>query len=700
MPNNSQLQLTSLDFDTIKQNLITFLQGQSQFQDYNFQGSAINALLDVLTYNTFYNAYYMNMIANEMFLDSAIMRENIVSHAKLLGYLPTSAVASQTFLNVVVQKSVTDPTLSLNLPRFTQFAALGSGGTSYSFYTADDTHYVANNGTTFTFNNVMVKEGTPVVKSYIMDTTNNPSQIFDLVDTGIDVSTIQVSVQTSSTNPTYNVFTLAQNATQVTANSHVYYIEEGSNQNYLIYFGDGIIGANLVNQNIITVSYLVTKADAANGLQKFSLQSNLININGFQGPVTSNVTATAASNGGSPIESPNKIKFAAPLTFVAQNRIVTKNDYISQINAKYPYFDAVTVWGGEEVNPPVYGKVYVSAKPKNGFVVTTAEQNYLLNNILKPISVLTVTAEFVQPDYDFLNFNLNVNYNPKQTTLSSTQLQSAIAGTINSYVSAYLNTFNANFAFSKLLALVDNTDPSIESSSATIYLQKKLTPTLNVGDTYVINFGTPLHRGITNDRVYSKPYFIAKDSYGNDQQCYIEETPYSFSGIDSYQIINPGSGYTSAPVIKIDGDGVGANAYTVIVNGQINSVVIDNQGVNYTTAAFVDPITNSEVLTTGGGNNGQITAVLGQLYGTLRTFYYDVNNVKQILNTNAGIINYNAGTLTLSNFYTSGVGNSAGILNIYAQPLNDNFASNNNIILTYDSFDPSALEINLNIVST
>jgi hypothetical protein len=695
MATNSQLQITSLDFDTIKQNFITFLQSQSQFQDYNFQGSAINILLDVLSYNTFYNAFYMNMVASEMFLDSAILRQNIVSHAKLLGYTPTSATASQAFLNVVVQKAISDSTLSLNLPRFTQFATQTANGSSYSFYTVDDTGYVANNGTSFTFNDVQVKQGTPVVKSFIYTASSNPTQSFSLVDQGIDISTLQVVVQTSTSNPSYNVFTLAQDATQVTANSNVYFINEDANQSYVIYFGDGIIGTSLQDQNIIKVSYLITDADAANGLQNFSLQTALpLSI------TSSTVTTTVPSAGGSPIEDANSIKFAAPLSFVAQNRIVTKNDYISQINKRYPYFDAVTVWGGEELVPPIYGKVFVSAKPKNGFVVTAAEQNYLINDIIRPISVLTVTPVFVQPDYNFLNFTINVNYDTTKTVLTSTQLQSAVGSSVNTFVANYLNKFNASFAFSKFLATIDATDPSIQSSSVSLYIEKQITPTLNKLETYTINYGTPLHRGITNDRVYTSPYFISQDSHGNDRQCYIEETPYSFSGIDGYIITNPGSGYTSAPSIAIDGDGVGANAYAVIVNGQVASVVIDKSGENYTTAAFVDPNSGSETLTTGGGTGAQITPVLGQLYGTLRTYYFDSNHVKQIINPNAGTIDYNNGIVTLQNFYATSIGNDIGILSVFAEPVSDNFSSNNNIIITYDPTNPKALTINLTKVSS
>jgi hypothetical protein len=683
--NTSQLQITSLDFDSIKQNFITYLQSQSQFADYNFQGSSFNVLLDILAYNTFYNAFYMNMIANEMFLDSAALRSSVISQAKTIGYTPRSSTAAEAIVDLTITKVPSDHTTSLNVPRFTQFAAKSLTGTSYSFYTVDDSEYEANNGTTFTFNSLVIKEGVPTKKSFLYSSATNPSQYFDLVDRNIDTSTLQVIVQNSTTNPTYNVYTLAEDATQVSANSNVYYIEEGPNQNYLIYFGDGILGKSLVDQNIITVSYLITNADAANELQIFQLQSNLLD-----GSVPT-VSTLSSSSGGSPIENIDSIKFSAPKSFISQNRIVTKNDYITQINKKYPYFDAINVWGGDEINPPVYGKVFISAKPKNGFAVTTNQQNYLINEILKPLSVLTVTAEYVPADYDYINFSLIVNYDPTKTTLTQQQLATAIANTVATYTNNNLNTFNGTFKYSKFLSAIDSTDQSIESSSATIYLQKQIFPTLGESQTYNLNFGTPLHQGVTNDRLYSSPYFIALDAAGNEQQCYIEETPFSYGGITTVTIESPGYNYTTPPTIIIEGDGLGANAYPMVVNGQINSIVIDNSGNNYTTAAIV--------LEGGGGGTGAvlIPIISGQT-GKLRTYYFDTNNVKQILNANAGTINYLTGEVTLNNFYPISIGGTQSVLSIYAQPYSQNFSTNNQIVLTYDENNSAALSVTVNMI--
>jgi hypothetical protein len=685
MANTSQLQINNLDFDTIKKNLITYLQSQTQFQDYNFEGSSLNIILDILAYNTFYNSFYMNMIANEMFLDSAILRSSVVSQAKALGYTSRSATAAQASLNVSIFKSSSDTTTSLYLPRFTQFASQSVNGKSYSFYTVDDTVSVANSGNTFSFSYITVKEGTPVIKQFGVDNSTNPTQTFDLVDANIDTSTLMVTVQNSITNPTYNVFTLAEDATQVYANSNVYFLEEGDNQNYVIYFGDGVLGAQLPDQSLITVSYLTTDSDQANDLGTFYLQSAILS------GATSSVTAIAPSSGGSQQESIESIKYTAPKSWIAQNRIVTKNDYITMINKNYPYFDAVTVWGGEELNPPVYGKVFISAKPKGGFVVTSDQKNYLINNVLKPLSVLTVTADYVDADYNYLNFILNVNYVPSQTSYSQQQLASLIANTVSNYANTNLNAFNGSFKYSKFLTAIDETDPSIQSSSSLIYLEKKLSPALNTVATYTVNYGTALHQGITNDRLYTSPYFISKDAYGNEQQCYIEETPFSYGGLIDVLIENPGSKYITAPQILIEGDGLGANAYPVLVNGQINSVVIDAAGNNYTTMTMV--------LTGGGGSGGSLYPIISGSTGKLRSYYFDTNNVKQILNPSAGTIDYQKGTVTINNLYPLAIGGTQDVISIYVQPYNYNFSSNNEIILTYDYTNPTALSTTLKPVS-
>ncbi len=685
---DSKLQLTSLDFDSIKQNLKTFLKSQSEFQDFDFEGSAINVLLDLLAYNTFYNGFYLNMIGNEMFLDTAVLRKSVVSHAKLLGYVPRSATASIAYLDVTVNKNPADQTTLLNIPRFTPFASQALNGISYTFYTTDDTAFVANSNTQFAFTMVPVKEGSPVTKSFLVDNATNPEQYFDLVDSGIDTSTLMVNVQISQSNPSFDVYLTTKDVSDVGANSHVYFLEEGTSGNYRIYFGDGIFGKKLDDQNVVNVSYLKTNADAANGSRKFSMQSQL--LAGSLTTATMN-SAYTASAGGTPQETIQSIKFTAPKSFVAQDRAVTKNDYIAMINKDYPYFDAVTVWGGEEEVPPVYGKVFISAKPKNGFEVTASEQQVLLQQVLKPISVLTVTPEYVQADYNYLNFYLTVEYDPKLTHATTQQLQSSIRSAVNDFATSTLNSFNGTFKYSKFLKSIDGVDPSIQSTSAVMFIEKRIRPDLISPQSYIVKFGTELHRGVTNDRVYSSPYFVQADSDGVNQQCYLEETPFSFGGIDQINIDAAGTGYTTNPTLTIVGDGSGANAYAQIVNGKIAKVTIDKRGDQYTTAIIS--------ISGGGGTGATLTPVLAGRIGALRTFYYDSNNIKRILNHDAGTIDYVNGILYINNFGPTDVSESFKTLSIHAQPMNYNFASAKNIVITYDSVGTDSININLVPVS-
>jgi hypothetical protein len=680
MSANSKIQLTNIDFDALKSSLKSFLQNQSQFSDYNFEGAALDILLDILAYNTHYSAFYLNMVANEMFLDTAVLRQTVVSHAKSLGYTPKSATAAQAFVNLIITKANSDPTTLLILPRFTSFAAQSLSGNSYNFVTLDDVS-VQVDDTTFTYNNVEIVEGAPTIKSFLVDNSTNPSQIFDLLDQSIDTSTIQVVVQQSPTNILQTNFTLAQDSTEVGATDNVYFLQEGTDGNYQIYFGDGVIGAQLDNGAVVIVSYVITSADAANGLSVFQLKSNVLSGS------TSNTVGESTSAGGSPIEDVASIKFAAPKAYIAQNRAVTKNDYVALINKNYPFFDAVTIWGGDEEVPPVYGKVFISAKPMDGFAITEAQKQFVIDNIIKPISILTVTPEFVDVDYNYLVLNLNVEYNSQQTTASAGQIISFITNAVNNYANLNLNTFNSEFRLSRMLRAIDDSEQSILSSTATIYIEKQFTPVLNASSTITLNVGFPLHRGTVGDGLFSTPAVSINDLGGVSRQSFVEEVPNSFSGVEEVDILTSGSGYVTAPTLTVVGDGTGANVYAIIVNSKVASVVIDNPGSEYSTAT----ITSSG----GGGSGATFSASLEGKTGLLRTYYFDTNQNKVILNTEAGNINYANGIITLNNFAPTAISNTSGILKILVQPDILSFSSSKQQILTIDPNDINAITVTL-----
>jgi hypothetical protein len=679
--NTSKLQVTALDFDSIKSNLLTFLQSQTQFQDFDFTGAALNSLVDLLAYNTHYNALYLNLVANEMFLDTAVLRSTVVSHAKALGYTPRSTTSPQATVNVSITPAITDNTSILTLPRFSQFSSDSLNGTSYNYVTLDD-QTVTVDGGTFDFTDVQIAEGAPTVVTFLVDSQTNPNQMFPITSANVDTSTLQIIVQTSQTDTTKQTFTLATDLTQIDANATVYFLEEGANASYQIYFGDGVIGQALQDGNILVASYITTSGNASNGLEGFSLQTNLLSGS------TANVTTVNPSAGGSPIETVASIKFTAPKAYVAQNRAVTTNDYVALINKNFPFFDAVTVWGGETQVPPVYGTVFVSGKPKNGFGVTVQQQQLLIKNIIDPISVLTVTPVFVNADFNFLNFAFDVDFDSTQTLLTETQIEAEIIAATRNFANLNFNTFNSTFRLSRLLTAVDSADNSILGSDCSILIQKQLVPALGVSQTYVMNTSVQLLPGTPSAHLFSTPSFTINDAGGVPRQAFIEETPNSFSGLNNIAIINPGTGYSSAPTLTIDGDGTGGNAIATIVNGVVNSVTIDDEGSEYTTA--------SVTANGGGGIGATFSVILQGQFGTLRTFYFDQNNNKVILNTNAGTIDYINGIITLTNFAPIAINNQFNQLNIYVPPAALSFSSTRNIILTLNPNDQNAVTVNLN----
>jgi len=689
---DSRLLVTDLDFNQIKTNLINFLKADPTFTDYNFNSSALSILIDLLAYNTHMNAYYLNMTGNEMFLDTALLRDSVVSQAKALGYTPISTVSPHAVANVVLQPTASIGSVgSLTLPKFTQFLSGAVNGVNYNFITnqAYTAQLNSANGTygSYDFIGVEIYEGTP--QSQIFNVTNDTiPQEFILPDTGIDTTTLEVIVQTSQSNTATQNYTLATDATSIDETSPVYYLDEYTNGQYKIYFGDDIIGKSLAVGNIVIVNYVVTNGTLANGANTFTLMSSSIpNVN-------VSVTSVVAASGGADPESINSIKFSAPKSYAAQNRAVTKNDYIALLNKKYPYFDAISVWGGDEVDPPVYGKVFISAKPKLGYVTTEAEKLKIVNEIIKPYSVMTVTPEIVDPDYTFFNITLNVLYDPKQLTTDTGTLTSGITSAVYNYVNSNLNTFNASFYVSQVLRAVDNSNQSIVASELSFFLEKRFSPSLNEIQNITLNYENELQRfsGLRSTGIYSSPGFTVYDSSNILREAYIEEVPQSFTGVTSVEITDSGTGYKTIPTVTIVGDGSGATAVATVVNGGISKINITNGGSEYTTA---------KVLITGDCTRQAVaTPVINGSTGILRTYYYDSNNIKRVLNTNAGTVDYVNGIVTLVGFNPQSVNSTDGQLSLHAKTVDLNVFSNKNVLLTMDSGDPSAITVTVTPIST
>ena len=687
---NTNIQIADLDFATIKQNFITYLQGQSTFKDYNFAGSGLSVLLDVLAYNTQYNAYYLNMVGNEMFLDTALLRNSVVSHAKLLNYVPRSNIAPSAVINVAFY-GVTSS--SVTIPKFTNFMSEAINGINYNFVTMDSTTVNTDANNNVYFNNLTIYEGTPVNYSFTVDSTTNPNYIFEIPDAGIDTNTLSVTVQTSGSNTAYQVFTKAQDYSAVSSNSAVYFLQEGLNGNYDIQFGDGILGQQLSDGNIIYVSFISTNGTASLGANNFVLVDSISNSSNVS------ITSVSSATNGQDKETIDSIKFTAPKAYAAQGRAVTKDDYITalQTNNIGISFDAVNVWGGQENNPPVYGQIFICLKPSGSYSLTDTQKQRLITDVLNPISVVTVVPTIVDPDYNYLKLTINATYNPRLTTLTTSQIQQLITNAVNSYASQYLNTFNSTFSSSLLNYIISQIDPSIIASEISLNVQKKFFPLTTGSNSYELNFGIPLQRGILTSGISSLPTLEFRDPINPTNTItgvYVEEVPSYSAGIDSINIINPGFGYLYPPIINIVGDGTGATANASIVNGSISAINKINSGNNYTQAAVV--IANDPRDTTG--KLGSAIPIIQGQYGTLRSYYYN-NGTKTILNNNVGTVDYVNGIINLNSFNPVWIDNPLGQLTITANPTTTIISSTYDKIITIDPYDPNSIVVNLKATS-
>lgn len=684
---DQKLKISELDFTQIKNNLKNFLRDQSEFSDFDFEASGMSVLLDILAYNTHYMAFYNNMVANEMFLDTAILRDSVVSHAKMLGYTPISAKAARATVDLQLNRADGDTRTYVTLPKFTRFQSGPIDSVSYGFVNTNGAvgEYDPTCGR-FCFHDLYLYQGQPLSYTFTLDVSTNPGQKFELPDIGVDTSTLDVIVQESSTSLKSERYTLATDSTAVTSTSKVYYLDESQNGKYSIYFGDDVIGKKLVNGNIVIVTYLKTDGPVANKANSWSL---IDSVDGISDHIIYPVSAAA---GGSGQETIDAIRFIAPKAYLSNGRGVTKDDLIAIINTRYPYFSAINVWGGEENDPPIYGKVFIAAKPTEGYVVTESEKSRVINDVIKPVSVVTVTPEFVDVDYNFINIFADVFYDPTKTTRSADTIKTLTRNAILNYRNSNLNNFNSKFKLSKMLRAIDDSEISISYSDATCTIQKRILPTLNTGKNYTIEYGTSLAREDTKYKIFSSPGYTQLDDNGVIRTCFLEETPGSSSGIEGISVVAAPNVYERTPSIEIVGDGVGATAKPIIVNGKITSILVENSGVNYS-AATAYLYYDGELDTTAIFN-----VAVQSRYGALRSYFFDNNNIKRTLDTNAGSIDYQLGKIVLNNFSPIDVQDDSKVLKITAKPFSNNFESARQRIITIDDEDTASINITINSV--
>lgn len=682
---NSQINFVGLDFDSIKNNLKTYLRSQDTFKDYNFDGSGLSTLLDVLAYNTQYNAFYLNMVANEMFLDTALQRSSVVSQAKVLNYVPTSATAPTAFADIVVNGVTTN---SLTLPAYTNFLSESVDGVNYNFVSTESTTVDVTDQQAI-FGNIELKQGIPVTTNSVVDSTTNPNYTFEIPDADVDTSTISVSVQKSSTNSYSEIYNLSDSYSSIDGSSKVYFLEEKLNGNYQISFGDGILGNRLIDGNIVSVSYVITQGLSATGANNFVL---LDSVTGF---TNVSINPVMPASKGKEKESIESIKFQAPKSFAAQKRAVTKEDYITllQQNKIGLSFDAVNVWGGEENNPPVYGTVFICLKPKGAYTITDTQKQQLLLNAIDPVSIMTVKPKIIDPDYTYIQITADVLYDSKKTGLSASQIQQLIKNNISNYAANTLNTFNSTISGTDIGLIVKNSNISILTSDISFKLQKKFYPSLTEKNTYNLYYNTNLQKGTFLSGISSSPTFqvIDETTLKTITGLYIEEIPSTTGGVETISVINPGYSYQYTPTITLLGDGTGANATATLVNGAISKINVIESGQNYTSVTV--KITPSPYDTTGTG--AVAVANLQGKYGTLRSYYFNSNNIKTIMNSKIGTVDYENGIVTLNSFLPYAIDNDLGQLTITSIPKSRIIESTYNTIITVDPYDPNAIIVNV-----
>tara|TARA_B100001109_G_C18859163_1_gene473167 strand:+ start:146 stop:2080 length:1935 start_codon:yes stop_codon:yes gene_type:complete len=552
----SIVNFNSLDFDQIKSSLKEILRANNNFTDYDFEGSNLSSIIDLLAYNTYINSYNANMVANEVFIDSATLRENVVALARNIGYVPKSRKASRCIINFLVDTStltVAPPSVTLKAGPVVS-TSQQFGNESFVFNVLEDTTIpVTNNIANFT--DLEVIEGTKVTQSFTYS-AQDPNKRFILSNTGIDTDTILVQVKPSSTSTIKVKYDLTSGLIDqkvndvLNADSTTYFLQEVEDERYEIIFGDGIFGRGLEDGNVVEISYLVCSGSSANRLNGFDFSGRLIYLeNAIEKPITAGVslvTSIEPSSGGSAIESVASVKKYAPQVYGTQDRAITANDYEILIpNKIYPEAESISVFGGEELVPPRFGKVFISIKPRNGdFVSLGIKEN--IKRELRKYSVTGIVPEILDLKYLYIITDSKVYYNTRTMT-DVAAVSSTIQNNIQKYAnSTELNKYGTRFKYSKFLGIIDQSHPSITSNLTSIQMRRDLRLALNQFAEYAIDFGNHMHvQSLSGFNIKSSPFRVIDIT---DEVYLFDEPNDTKTGtISLYSLQGPGS---STPVVK------------------------------------------------------------------------------------------------------------------------------------------------------
>ena len=507
MAANTYLEVTEVDFEDIRSNLKSYLSSQTQFNDYDFEGSNISVLLDILAYNTHYNSFYTNMLANEMFLDTAQQRDSVVSRSKELGYISRSARGSTANVTITFA-GIANTVSSFNLPKNTKFTTT-IDDIAYTYVTPDD---VIINNIANTFSKaISITEGEPLTQRFTVN-TSNPVR-YALPNQDVDTRSISVRVQESSTNLANTVFTLATNIRDVNSSTPVYYLQECADKQFEIYFSDGALGKPLKNNQIIIVDYRVCNGPVTNGANTFSIDS----VNITPSYSSASLVVNSVARGGVDLESIDSIKFNAPRNFEVQNRAVINNDYQRILLNENTDLASVAAFGGETAVPPVFGKVFIAVKPTGEQFATAIRKQEIRESILNR-TPLGIDPVMVDPDYIYIIPTIRTFYDSLKTTLTASATIAACRAAVDAFDTANLERFGNKLRYSRLVRALDNTNESILNNDVSLKLQKHFVPNTNVAEKVTLRFSNPLRTGTLSSTKFTFngfDAFLDDDGLGN-----------------------------------------------------------------------------------------------------------------------------------------------------------------------------------------
>jgi len=634
MANNQKLEITGLDFDVIKDNLKTYMKNQTQFLDYDFEGAGINALLDVLAYNTHYLGFHANMLANEMFIDTAQLRSSVVGHAKTLGYEPRSVRAPRAELNITLNDTaLTSATINAGTAFTTTI-----DNVEYRFVTTS-AHTVLQTGTGLPFLSIPVFEGTYVTTRYTVD-TSNVNQRFLLTDNQSDTTTLTVKVQNSSSDSTTVTYTKATDITQLTGSSSVYFLQEVEDGLFEVYFGDGFVSKAVSDGNIVILQYVVTNVTEANGAFLFSNTGAIATVTDIT------VTTVAAASGGAVAESIQSIKLSAPLDYASQGRCVTTNDYKVYVQEFYPQATSIQVFGGENgsfdsslgvVSTPEYGRVFISVRNNLGTNLTTTEKATLVDN-LRPYTVASITPVVVDPDFIYLFLTTNFKFNSLATTKTKDTLVTEVTTALTNFNTTELTKFDAVFRHSQLLRTIGDVDSSITSITVSPRIVKYFTPILNEAKSYTLYF--------------NNAFFHPHDGHNGADGGIVSSTGFKISGNTNEQFFDDdGKGNLRTYFMS-----AGARSYTNIIAGTINYTTgaVSIRTLTITSISDVDGSTATKIRLTIVPNANDIVALRNQILEidvANSTVTAGVDNVS--VGDESGAVNFSATGSTVDTTGTS-----------------------------------------------